>query len=133
MADRLPVSSDTARNRRRVLYADIVAVFLLVATGALFFASRELATSGRLSTLMNMVSQACAGGAALLLLAGLSRRSGSGSSLLRPVISAQETSERLTAQRVGETLYWKLLLLRPAVGIIVLQAALMAISAVLHL
>lgn len=92
-----------------------------------------MATHGLLSTVMNIVAQACAAGAVLLLVAALWRRPGSGVFLLGPVLSEREDPERVRAQRVMRALYWKLIILRSVVGIIVLQAALTAISAILPL
>ncbi|MEV4078206.1 hypothetical protein ACGFJC_31305 [Nonomuraea fuscirosea] len=133
MTEPVPSPSDTARSRRRILYADTAACVLLAATAALLVIARGMATHGLLSTVMNIVAQACAAGAVLLLVAALWRRPGSGPFLLGPVLSEREDPERVRAQRVMRALYWKLIILRSVVGIIVLQAALTAISAILPL
>ncbi|MBN6057256.1 hypothetical protein JYK22_35360, partial [Nonomuraea sp. RK-328] len=124
-------ASDTARHRRAIAWADIVTVILLAGTGALLLASRETVPSGRLSVLAGVFSQACAAGAAVVLVAGLWRRPGSASSLLGPIPVGRESAEQWAAQRVLRALFWKLTALRIAVTIIVLQAALLGISAVL--
>ncbi|MGW0201188.1 hypothetical protein [Nonomuraea sp. NPDC003201] len=115
-------------NRRKILYADIVAVLLLAGTGALFLVARHVPAAGRIATVLNLVAQACAVGAAFLLFAALWRRPDSGTFLLGPV-----TDERAISQRANQALYWKLMLLRSVVTIVILQAALTAISAVLPL
>lgn len=125
--------SDAARSRRGVLYADAVAVVLLAGTGALLVAARGVATHGLLSTVVNAVAQACAAGAVLLLVVALWRRPGSGASLRGPVGGEREDADRLRAQRVAGALHWKLILLRSVVGIIIVQAALTAVSAILSL
>ncbi|MEV5891364.1 nitroreductase family protein [Nonomuraea fuscirosea] len=53
--------------------------------------------------------------------------------LLGPVLGEREDLERWRAQRVTRALYWKLTILRSVVGIIISQAALTAISAILPL
>ncbi|MFD1540952.1 hypothetical protein [Nonomuraea guangzhouensis] len=116
---------------RRILWADMLTAILLIGTGALFLASRQAAAGGILSAATNLISQACAVGAAALLFAGLLRRPRTGPSLLSPILDERETPERLMAQRVMQALDWKLAVLRTATGIIVLQAALTGISAVL--
>lgn len=83
---------------------------------------------GRIATVLNLVAQACAVGAAFLLFAALWRRPDSGTFLLGPV-----TDERDISQRAIQALYWKLMLLRSVVSIVILQAALTAISAALPL
>ncbi|SEG88597.1 hypothetical protein SAMN05444920_106272 [Nonomuraea solani] len=115
-------------NRRKILYADIVAALLLAGTGALFLAAREVPAIGRIATVLNLMAQACAVGAAFLLLAALWRRPGSGTFLLNPVANEHDIS-----QGAIRALHWKLLLLRPVVSIVILQAALTALSAVLPL
>ncbi|MDP4502632.1 hypothetical protein [Nonomuraea turcica] len=115
-------------NRRKILYADIVSAFLLVGTGALFLAARQVPAVGRIATVLNLGAQACAVGAAFLLFAALWRRPDSGTFLLGPV-----TDERDISQRAIQALHWKLMLLRSVVSIVILQAALTAISTVLPL
>jgi len=109
----------------------MVTVVLLIGTGALFLVSRQTATGGLLSTATSLIAQACAVGAAVLLIAGLLRRPGTGISLLSPILDERETPERLIAQRVMQALDWKLAVLRTVIGVIALQAALTGISAVL--
>ncbi|MBT2231965.1 hypothetical protein [Nonomuraea sp. NEAU-A123] len=131
MTESILSNSVAARNRRWILWADLVSAILLIGTGALFLASRQTATGSLLSTLTSLVSQACAVGAAVLLVAGLWRRPSTGASFLSPILDERETPERLAAQRLTQALDWKLVVLRTAIGIIILQATLMGISAVL--
>ncbi|MEV0196558.1 hypothetical protein [Nonomuraea sp. NPDC050691] len=123
--------SDTARHRRTILWADAATVALLATTGALLLVTRQTIPGGLLSLLAGLFSQACAVGAAVVLVAGLWRRPGPGSSLLSPVPADREPREQWAAQRVLRALLWKLMALRTAVSIMVLQAALLGVSAVL--
>lgn len=109
----------------------MVSAILLIGTGALFLASRQTEAGGYLSAATGLISQSCAVGAAVLLVAGLWRRPDSGPSLLSPILDERETPERLVAQRAMQALDWKLAVLRTAIGIIILQATLAGISAVL--
>lgn len=131
MTESIPLNSAAARNRRRILWADMITAILLIGTGALYLVSRQTAAGGYLSTATSLIAQACAVGAAVLLIAGLLRRPGTGPSLLSPILDERETPERLIAQRLIQALDWKLAVLRTATGIIVMQAALTGISAVL--
>ncbi len=133
MTEPIPSPSDVARNRRIILYTDIVSGILLVGTGALLFIARHVVTLGRLSTTMNIVAQACALGAAFLLVAALWKRPHPRAFLLKPIPSERESPEQLRAEGVERTLYWKLALLRPAIAILILETALTFISAVLPL
>ncbi|MFI7124719.1 hypothetical protein ACIBQ1_03445 [Nonomuraea sp. NPDC050153] len=73
----------------------------------------------------NVVAQACAAGAAFLLFTALWPRPDSGT-FLGPVTDERDISQR-------EALHWKHMLLRSVVSIVILQAELTAISAVLPL
>ncbi|MEU7855442.1 hypothetical protein [Nonomuraea sp. NPDC049141] len=131
MTESILSNSAAARNRRRILWADSVSAILLIGTGVLFLASRHTAAGGYLSTATGLISQACAVGAAVLLIAGLWRRPDARLSLLSPILDERENPERLVAQRVMQALDWKLAVLRTAMGIIILQATLMGLSIVL--
>jgi hypothetical protein len=117
--------------RHRVLCADAVAVVLFGVTGALHLASRGAAPGGPLSALAGLVSQACAAGAAILLVAGLWRRPGSGPALLGPIPGGDETPEQVTERRVAHVLVWKLVIIRVVAGIVILQAMLWGLSVLL--
>ncbi|NUW37625.1 hypothetical protein HTZ77_40415 [Nonomuraea sp. SMC257] len=121
-------SSDTARHRRTILWADTVALFLLAGTGALLLLSRETMTGGILSALAGLFSQACAAGAAVVLVAGLWRRPGAQPSGFRLAPADRESLGQWAARRVLLALFWKLMALRTAVSIILLQAALLGVS-----
>lgn len=128
-----PISCAVAAFRRhhKIVCADVAAVVLLGVTGVLVLVCRDVAPGGPLSALAGLVSQACAAGAAILLLAGLWRRPGSGPTLLGPISAADETPEQVTERRVAGALLWKLVVLRTAAGVVVMQATLLMTAVLL--
>ncbi|NUW45887.1 hypothetical protein [Nonomuraea rhodomycinica] len=131
MTDSTLSISDTARHRRTISWADTAGVFLLAGTGMLLLVSRETVVDGPLSVLAGLFSQACGVGAAVVLVVGLWRRPGAKPSLLSVRAVDRESVGQWAAQRVLLALLWKLTALRIAVSVIVLQAVLLGVSAVL--
>ncbi|WP_283133381.1 hypothetical protein [Rhizohabitans arisaemae] len=132
MTEQIPPPSNTARNRRKIFYVDIAIVASLVGVGTLFTIARQIATFGSLSAITNLISQACAVGAAALLVAGLWRRPYPRPSRASHSTSDHDNSPQFLAENAERTLLWKLMALRTAIGITMLQGFLIGISAVLH-
>ena len=128
----LPPSSDIARIRRNIFYADTVSVLVLLGTGFFFSLSSQTAFEGYLSAATGVVSQACAPVAAIILLLGLWYRPSTGKSLLDLSSPSEQRVASKSAQvdRVALALYRKLIVLRVATGIVIVQAALYGVSAV---
>jgi hypothetical protein len=133
MGESILSGSDTARHRRWILLADIASAILLVATGTLCLVGGHTMTGGYLSAGANLVSRSCAAGAAVLLIGGLWLRPAASRSLLSPILDESQAPEQLRAQRVMRALGWKLMVIRSAGGVIVLQATLLGVSAFLPL
>ncbi|GAA3184621.1 hypothetical protein [Nonomuraea roseoviolacea] len=131
MAESAFSSSDTARHRRTILWADTASLFLLAATGMLLLVSRRTMTDGLLPALAALFAQACAVGAAVVLVAGLLRRPGAPLSMGGLSLIDRESLGQWAAGRVLLAVLWKLMALRVAVSVIVLQAALLGVSTAL--
>ncbi|MCA2224865.1 hypothetical protein [Nonomuraea aurantiaca] len=128
----LPPSSDIARIRRTIFYADTVSALVILGTGAVFRLSNQTAFSGFLSAGTGLVSQACAPVAAIICLLGIWRRPSTGKSLLDLSSPSEQRAASKSAQldRAVQALYWKLIVLRIATRIVIVQAALYGVSAV---
>ncbi|MEV0349586.1 hypothetical protein AB0H88_27760 [Nonomuraea sp. NPDC050680] len=128
----LPPPSDIARIRRNIFYADTVSVLVLLGTGCFFSLSSHTAFAGFLSAGTGVVSQACAPMAAIILLLGLWYRPSTGKSLLNLASPSEQRTASKSAQldRMAHALYRKLIVLRVATGIVIVQAALYGVSAV---
>ncbi|WP_433513170.1 hypothetical protein ACQP2T_57685 [Nonomuraea sp. CA-143628] len=127
-----PPSSDIARIRRNIFYADAVSVLVLLGTGCFFSLSSQTAFAGYLSAGTGVVSQACAPVAVIILVLGLWYRPGTGKSLLDLASPGEQRAASKSAEtdRVTQALYRKLIVLRVATGIVIVQAALYGVSAV---
>ncbi|MEU7742279.1 hypothetical protein [Nonomuraea sp. NPDC049158] len=128
----LPPPSDIARIWRYIFYADMVSALVLLGTGAVFQLSRQTAFAGYLSAGTGVVSQACAPVAAIILLSGLWYRPSTGKSLLDLSSPSEQRAAAKSAQmdRAVRALYRKLIVLRVAIDIVIVQAALYGVSAV---
>ncbi|MEV1248119.1 hypothetical protein ACIBO2_54815 [Nonomuraea sp. NPDC050022] len=128
----LPPSSDIARIRRHIFYADAVSVLMLLGTGCFLTLSSQTVFEGYLSAGTGVVSQACAPVAAIILLLGLWYRPGTGKPLLDLSSPSEQRAASKSAQidRAALALYRKLIVLRVATGIVIVQAALYGVSAV---
>jgi hypothetical protein len=133
MGESILSGSDTARHRRWILLADVASAILLVATGILCLVSRHTVTGGYLSAGANLLSRACTAGAAVLLIGGLWLRPATSRSLLSPILDESQAPEHMRAERVMRALGWKLMVIRSAGGVIILQGILLGISAFLPL
>ncbi|MEV6158434.1 hypothetical protein AB0L53_49700 [Nonomuraea sp. NPDC052129] len=128
----LPPSSDIARIRRHIFYADAVSVLVLLGTGCFFSLSSQTAFAGYLSAGAGVVSRACAPVAIIVLLLGLWHQPRTGKSLLDLSSPSEQRAASKSARidRVAQALYWKLIVLRVATRIVIVQAALYGVSAV---